>query len=136
MIIITKDMETGVVKIDKQHIELIRRINDVVLIGTKSVSKEEMQKTIDFLDEYIVEHFKDEEELQIQCNYNKYGSHKEKHQSFISYFQKMKGEFSANGPSAVFTADLNNYVINWIVSHIKNTDVEFGRFYNKKNQQE
>lgn len=122
-------MEVGVPKIDSQHKELISRLNAVTSMGAKSVSKEETQKTLDLLGEYIVKHFGDEEALQKQSGYPQYEWHKGQHRLYVSEFQKLKAEFSANGVSAKFTLDLNNSIIRWIVKHIKSVDVEFGKYY-------
>ena len=129
MITLTKDMQVGVPKIDQQHEELIDRLNKVTSMGAKSVSREETQKTLDLLGEYIVKHFGDEEALQKQSGYPKYEWHKGQHQLYVGEFQKLKREFAINGISAKFTLDLNNSIINWIVRHIKSVDVEFGKFY-------
>jgi hemerythrin len=40
-------METGVAAIDKQHKELIKRINAFVAMGSKSYTTEEITKTLD-----------------------------------------------------------------------------------------
>ena len=130
MITLSKDMEVGVRKIDEQHKELINRINVVTAMGLKSASKEETQKTIDLLDEYIVKHFSDEEVLQRQCNYPKSAWHGEQHRYFISEVRKLKREFIENGPSPKFTLDLSNSLITWVVRHIKTMDIEFGKYYN------
>ena len=135
MITLTKDMETGVAKIDEQHKELVNRLNAVLTMGTSSISKEETQKTLNFLEEYIIRHFRDEESLQRQCGYKKYEWHKGQHQSYIDAFKKLKEEFAANGPSPKFSVTLNTSVINWIINHIKVVDVELGKFYREQNPQ-
>ena len=132
MITLSKDMETGVAKIDAQHRELIDRLNAITSMGAKSVSTEETQKTLKLLGDYIIKHFSDEEVLQKQSGYPKYEWHKAQHQLYIAEFQKLKKEFDADGYSAKFTLDLNNSIINWIVRHIKSVDVEFGKHYNAK----
>jgi hemerythrin len=132
MITLSKDMETGVAKIDAQHKELVDRINAVTAMGAKSATKEETQKTLDLLGEYIVKHFNDEEALQQQSGYPKYEAHKGQHQQYVAEFQKLKKEFMTNGQSPKFTLDLSNSIISWIVKHIKSVDVEFGKFYNTK----
>jgi len=130
MITITKDMETGISKIDAQHKELVDRLNAVISLGSRSVSNEETQKTLDLLSDYVVKHFSDEEALQRQSHFPKYELHREQHQLYISELQKLKKEFATNGHSAKFTLDLNNSIVNWIVRHIKSVDVEFGKHYN------
>jgi len=129
MITLSKDMEVGVAKIDSQHKILIDRINDVTSMGTKSVSKEETQKTLKLLSDYVVKHFTDEEAIHIQSKYPKYDFHKNQHQLFIKELQRIEKEFAENGPSPKFTLDLSHYVIKWIVGHIKSSDVEFGKYY-------
>ena len=136
MITITKDMEVGVALIDEQHKELIKRLNAVTEMGAQAVSKEETQKTINFLEEYVIRHFRDEEGLQRQCGYKKYDWHRGQHQSYIDAFKKMKEEFAAHGPSAKFTVNLNTSLINWIVNHIKVVDVELGKYYREHIQQQ
>ena len=130
MIALSKDMETGVDKIDTQHRELVDRINDVLAMGEKSISKEVTKKTLDMLGDYIVKHFNDEEALQKQSGYPKYDLHREQHQFYFNEFQKLKNEFIENGHSMKFTLDLNNSIIGWIVKHIRSVDLEFGKYYN------
>jgi hemerythrin len=134
MITLTKDMEVGVQEIDAQHMELIDRLNAVTSMGVKSVTKQETQKTIDLLGEYIIKHFHDEETLQKQSGYPKYEWHKGQHQLYVREFEKLKKEFAVNGISAKFTLDLNNSIIVWIVKHIKSVDVEFGKYYKAQKQ--
>jgi len=135
MITLTKDMEIGVAKIDEQHKELVERINTITSMGLKSVSKEETQKTLDLLGRYVVQHFGDEEALQRKCNYPKYEWHRQIHKDFIVDFTKIKEEFAINGPTLQFVVELNNRIVKWIVSHIKNVDVEFGKYYNAQKYQ-
>ncbi len=129
MITLSKDMEVGVQKIDAQHKELVDRLNSVLALGAKSITKEETQRTLDLLGDYIVKHFRDEEALQKQSGYPKYEWHKSQHQLYIDEFAKLKKEFASNGASAKFTLDLNNSIVNWIVRHIRSVDVEFGKYY-------
>lgn len=129
MIIWSKDFETGVSEIDEQHKELINRLNTVVTSGMASITKEETEKTIKFLGDYIIKHFNDEEMLQKQWGYPKYEWHKGQHQHYVNEFKKLKSEYMQNGASAKFTLVLNKSMIDWIVKHIKSVDVELGKYY-------
>jgi hemerythrin len=131
MVTLSKDMEVGVLEIDSQHMELVNRLNALTSMGHDAASKEETQKTLDLLEEYIVKHFADEEELQRKNKYPEYESHKKLHELYIDEFHKLKKEFADNGHSLKFTMDLNNSLINWIVKHIKSADVELGKFLKK-----
>jgi len=136
MITLTKDMEVGVAKIDEQHKELVDRINTISSMGSKTFSTEETQKTLDLLGKYVVQHFGDEEALQLQCNYPKYEWHKAIHQAFIDDFIRLKEEFAKYGASFNFTLELSNRIVSWIVRHIKSVDVEFGQFYTSIRERE
>jgi len=131
MIKYTPDLDTNVPKIDTQHKELFKRINDIVAMGVKSVSKEETDKTFKLLGDYIHEHFRDEEALQRQSGYPKLEWHREQHKLFVDSFNNLKREYDKNGASAAFTLQLNKSIIDWIVKHIKHVDVELGKFLNK-----
>jgi hemerythrin len=129
MLSLTKDMETGVEKIDTQHRELISRINKLLEVGGSSASHEEIEKTIDYLGDYVVKHFSDEEELHIKSKYPRQPEHKKLHTSFIDDFAKLKAEYEKNGNSMEFTMKLNNILVTWIIKHIKGEDVEYGKYY-------
>ncbi len=129
MLEFTRDMLVGVPKIDEQHKELVRMLNTAQSLGIKAFSDAETKKTLDFLGDYVVKHFSDEESLQRQYGYPKYDWHKTQHKNFIEEFVRLKQEFSANGASAKFTLSLNKSVIEWVIKHIKTADAEFGRHY-------
>ena len=129
MLELTRDMLVGVPKIDEQHRELIKMLNTAQSLGIKAFSISETKKTLDFLGDYVVKHFNDEEALQRQSGYPKYDWHKTQHRNFIDEFTRLKQEFAANGASAKFTLNLNKSVIDWVIRHIKSADKEFGAYY-------
>ncbi len=129
MLELTKDMLLGIPQIDEQHRELVRMLNATQSSGFGKSSAAEIQKALDFLGSYIVKHFTDEEVLQMKSRYPKFEWHKEQHKAFIEDFKKLRQEFMANGVSAKFTLTLNQKVIGWVVRHIQQVDIEFGKFY-------
>jgi len=128
---LTKSMETGVDKVDEQHRELINKINELIEMGYQAFAKEETAKMIDMLGEYVVQHFADEEELQLQCDYPKYELHRKQHQDFLNEFVARKKDFHEHGTSSKFTLDLIVAVSNWVIKHVKGSDVEFSKHYKK-----
>ena len=132
MIKFTDDLIVGVGNIDEQHKELFERINAVSSLGAKSISKEETDKTIKMLGDYIIKHFRDEEMLMQSRNYPKLDGHKQLHAQYIQSFNTLKVEYAANGPSAAFTLQLNKSIIEWIVKHIRSADMDFSRFAKAK----
>ena len=130
MITLSKEMEIGVEKIDNQHKELVNRLNAFTAMGAQSISREETQKMINMLGDYVVQHFRDEEALQIKSGYPKFEWHKEQHKILLDSYQRIKKEFAELGPSPKFTMDLNRSIVEWVFKHIKSADAEFGKYYN------
>ncbi len=58
----TGDLAVGINKIDEQHRELFKRINDLLLAIREQRCRAEIDKTIEFLDDYARFHFSEEEQ--------------------------------------------------------------------------
>ena len=59
----TEDLATGVNKIDNQHKELFKRINNLLEACNQGRGKNEVEKVIKFLDDYVIIHFSEEENI-------------------------------------------------------------------------
>ena len=130
MIAFTEDLMMNVNSLDKQHEELINLLNNVELIGTSehANAKEETEKALEFLGQYIEKHLSYEEELMLEYDYPEYPWHVTWHEGYIGQFRNLKGEYAKNGPSKEFTHILTNFLMKWIITHIRNVDSDFGRF--------
>lgn len=127
----TEDMKIGIPHIDSQHKEMIDFVNKASSLCRTNPSKEEMQECLDFLGNYVVKHFSDEEKLQVESKYPRYRQHREIHQEFVRTFQTLLAEFQKNGPSDELSLILANRVTNWIITHIQKEDITFGNHYTK-----
>lgn len=134
MIQFTEDMKIGVPHIDAQHQELIDLANKTASLCEQNPSEEQMKECLDFLGNYVVKHFGDEEALQIESNYPRYPQHKEIHQEFVGTFQSLYARFEKSGPTEELSRIFNRSVSNWIVTHIKMEDIVFGKHYAHVNQ--
>jgi len=127
----TEDMKMGVPHIDSQHKSLIDFANRAASLCATNPNKEEMKECLDFLGDYVVKHFSDEEALQIKSKYPRYKQHKEIHQEFVGVFKSLYAEFEKHGPSGELAYALSVQVSNWIITHIRQEDVVFGRHYTR-----
>ena len=127
----TEDMKIGVPHVDAQHRSLVEFVNKASELCASMPTKEEMQECLDFLGNYVVQHFKDEEEIQIECKYPRYPQHKEIHAEFVGTFQTLYAKFQKDGPTEELANVLANQVANWVFTHIKMEDIEVGKHYNK-----
>lgn len=131
MQLFTEEMKIGIPHIDAQHKGLIDFANKVSSLSAANPGKEEMKECLNYLGEYVVRHFHDEEQMQVESDYPRYQQHRAIHQEFVETFQSLYSEFLKNGPTEELSAALNTRVSSWIITHIKKEDVEFGKHYTK-----
>lgn len=63
------NLSVGIDNIDNQHKELLNCIENLITAIEHSRSNDEIIKTLDFLEEYVIKHFTAEEEIQAKTNY-------------------------------------------------------------------
>lgn len=126
------DLAIGVEKIDTQHKELFNRAGQLLDACNKGKGKDEIGNLIVFLEDYVVTHFKDEEELQRKYNYPEYKEHKALHDDFIVGVKGIKEKFTKEGSSLLLIVDINRKIIDWLVNHIGKVDKKLGKYINEK----
>ena len=121
----------GVDKIDIQHQELFNRIDQLVTAMKTGKGKDEVISTLNFLEEYVIKHFNDEEELQKKNNYPKYEIQHREHEEFKSGLKELRRVFETTGVSAIFVINVQQKISNWWRKHILELDKDLGNFLNK-----
>ena len=116
-------LETGYEKIDSQHRQLIEALNNLLLTCRFGGSKAELEKMIDFLLTYTVNHFQDEENLQKQFGYPNYHRHRQIHENFKPVAIDLAERLRNEGPSVALLAEVHSNIGDWIVNHIKGEDL-------------
>lgn len=127
-----KSYEVGVEKIDAQHKELFLKINNLLEACNARKGKEEVLNTIDYLGEYVITHFSDEEKLQRDNNYPEYKNHKAVHEKFIKDYENLKARMEEEGISLNFIVTVNKVVVDWLIKHIASADKAVGAFLKSK----
>jgi hemerythrin-like metal-binding protein len=111
--------------VDAQHKELIGWINaldDAVQNGEGArLITETMQNLIN----YVFEHFAAEEKLMLSCNFPGFTSHRQEHDFFVQKLKEIQSGFQDSDETSRKTLD---FLVDWLVCHIKGTDQEYGRF--------
>ena len=121
--------------VDVQHKELIKRINDLYAAlasedeATRAAKAEE---TLNFLAEYTVFHFASEEELMQNAKYPLFTEHKAKHDAFVETVKGLHADLVAGGPTDAFAEKVEEEVTNWLINHIKGTDMQAIEWINNK----
>ena len=113
--------------IDAQHRELVERIAALEL-ATSDHRPEQLQEMLDFLGNYVIEHFGTEERLMDQFGYPDLDRHKRAHAGFIDTWTRIREEFLAEGATAHVFVGLNLRLAGWLTDHVFRVDRELGRF--------
>src|SRR5512140_1002499 len=124
----TPTLSVGVDEIDRQHQELIQRINDLMVAMESGVGPERVDGLLDYLERYVVFHFGAEEELMTRHEYPKRADHVDEHAELVRDIAKLRAQHQAEGATVAFTIQVNNRVCAWLVRHIMRTDVALGAF--------
>lgn len=137
----TDDLLSEDPMVNEQHKELFKRINDLYdaankyqeLYQLKKVGDRRLGETLHFLADYVVEHFKDEEDLMQRNNYAGYEKHKKLHDDFIEVVNKEVDNFEANGPDIASLIKLNKITARWLVDHIMKEDLNMIKSFTIRN---
>lgn len=127
-----KSLATGIDSIDDQHKELFSRMNQLVLAMREGKGKNEVIKTLDFLEDYVIKHFTEEEEIQKKNNYPQYNIQHEEHEKFKKELKDLRKVFETTGVSAIFVINTQQTMTTWWRKHISNLDKDLGKFLGDK----
>jgi len=117
-------------EIDNQHIKLIDIINELHDKMKEGKGREILEKVLNGLVEYTIFHFSYEEEIFIRHNYPEFRTHASKHVELINQVKNYVKKFESG--NSVSTVDLMNFLKDWLLTHIMETDKKYSTFLNAK----
>jgi len=112
------ELVTGNDIIDIQHKELISRVAKV-LDNSNTPNSALVADTINFLCDYVFDHFALEEKLMIQTGYAHFDEHLEQHSYYVKYINKLKKE---RGFTRESISEMQGVLHTWFTEHIINDD--------------
>jgi len=118
--------KTGHENVDDQHKRIFKLLSDLVAACEDGSGDERLKETIEFLVNYTVEHFYDEESVQVQWNFPEYRQHKQLHEDFKATVVGIVGKYNESGSSEELNSDVNKIIVKWIVNHIQKEDKKIG----------
>ena len=121
----------GVPQIDTQHRKLVDMIDILMQACLQGKGRTEIEGTLSFALRYTLEHFRDEESLQLKYAYPGYKEHKKIHEDFTKDITALAGEFRKLGPSIALTGKLNHSLVDWVINHISTEDKKLGEYIQK-----
>ncbi|MDR3146180.1 MAG: hemerythrin family protein [Treponema sp.] len=123
-----KSLETGIEKIDAQHQQLFVAVNQLISTYNKGNDQDALRQDLDFLTNYTIKHFFDEEQIQKKYNYPDYPTHKKYHEGFKVIVRDLSIQFIMKGPSEALVNDIIAKIGGWLVSHIKVEDKKLAAY--------
>lgn len=117
-----EDLATGVEIIDLQHKELFARVNDLLSACMNGEGTEHVIRTIEYLQNYVVEHFEMEEEVMRTAQYAGYEQHRALHLAFRAEVEAIARDVFVNGLGAHTVVKVNRTVVDWLNHHIRRVD--------------
>jgi len=127
----TPDISVGDPVIDKQHQKLLNEVN-VLLSNVFSDSKDAViYEAVAFLSEYISEHLAYEEQYMAEHNYPEIEMHKALHQGFMDQYEAFKKQLIAGAPKKELLMEIEQYIGNWWMHHIRVEDKKYAEFIRK-----
>jgi len=124
----TPALAVGVPEIDAQHQELFRQVDVLVVAMVKNESPAEVAGLMNFLGEYVLEHFGSEEALMAKVGYPGATTHKQEHDRFVSGMSSLRERLDRDGPNPRLALELRQVVLGWLSDHIPRADVAMARW--------
>jgi len=118
----------GVPEIDAQHQELFARVNGLLAAMREQRGGGEVERLLDFLARYAVEHFTAEERIMAEARYPGIDGHRREHAEFLEDFRDLARAFHADGVSPAIVVRLNLWLCGWLRRHVSDTDQALGRY--------
>jgi len=122
----SKDFELGCELVDDQHKRLFELVNNITSACNDGLGTKILNETLDFLVSYTVQHFIDEEALQIKYDFPDYERHKSLHEDFKQTVGEKVTEFKEKGSTKSLNDTVNKIIVRWLVNHILMEDMKIG----------
>jgi hemerythrin len=125
-------LSVGIDLIDEQHRGLIGRINELSEAVENNLGQAEISKTLDYLIDYTDFHFTAEEGHMSDHDYSGLEEQVVQHGEFVKTLNNLVEDFEEDGATEPLSEAINTFLGNWLIGHIKDVDIRFGRFLEEK----
>lgn len=121
-------IKIGVREIDRQHMELCGMLDDFYDASVQGKGTQEVVRLLEFLESYTIQHFADEEKLQLAIGYPNYQKHVEQHNEMRQRVSDMKKEISTWGATIPMVKAVNEAITAWLIRHIMGFDMDIKKY--------
>jgi hemerythrin-like metal-binding protein len=126
------DFCVGVAEIDAQHEHLVSMVNELFRAYMQGREKEVLSDIITGLSDYTAYHFSTEERLMDEHAYPATAEHRLEHREFIDRSIDFLLAYTSSNQEQDLAPVVLDYLEDWLLKHIRGTDVELGKFLRDK----
>lgn len=116
----------GVSLIDRQHMELFGRVDAFLQTLRSSAAWDEKARwvgeTLEFMNGYVVEHFREEEGYQERIGYPGSEAHRKAHTDMVDYVLEITAQFHGAGCSEALMQQFAGRLMAWLIHHVASED--------------
>lgn len=124
------ELSVFVGEIDDQHKKCVEMVNELYDSMRQESSAETLLKIVDDMKNYTEFHFTTEEKFMDQYEFSGLQEHKQEHKEFIEKVVQVEQDCSSGKSS--LDMEVLNFLSNWLVTHINDTDKKMGEFLASK----
>lgn len=126
----------GVPEIDRQHEELFARVSTFMQTLRSDKPWEEkvakVNETLEFMKDYVVTHFQDEEAYQAEIGYPYLEKHREVHNNMVAYVGAVSEEYEKEGFKEDLMQQFGGKLLAWLINHVVAEDQKIAEYARSK----
>jgi hemerythrin len=126
------NLSVGVGLIDEQHKMLIQRLADLSDAFKRGLEQNKIMKTLEFMIDYTDFHFSAEEKVMEENDYPGLEEQKQQHEEFKTTLNNIVEDYKEEGTTTEIATDINVFLLNWLIKHIKGSDSRLGNYLTEK----
>jgi hemerythrin-like metal-binding protein len=120
-------LDVGVGAFNEDHRRLVGLVNELHAGVVSGLGIAQMSYILDGLVEYTRIHFKREEDLMTKHGFDGLKAHRREHYDLMVQVSEFQGRLKEG--KAAFTIELLSFLKDWLVNHIKGTDMGYRDFF-------
>lgn len=126
----------GVELIDSQHQQLFERVSGFIQALRAQVPWEDklpqIKSTLGFMQEYVIKHFKDEEEYQTGIAYPEFQKHRVIHAQFTREVAEFAAQFAQDESNEKLVQQFAGKLLAWLINHVASCDQKIAEYVNSR----
>jgi hemerythrin len=121
----TPQVAVGIASIDAPHRELFERADRLIAAMEARRGAAEVSRLLTFLEQYVEEHFREEEALMGGAGYPGLAAHRALHGELEHGLAALRTSYDGSGASSLLAIRANQLICDWLLLHVSRDDREF-----------